>query len=97
MSLVVLLAFACHRITRFVIDDKLISEFRIWLHLRILGDGKSKLRAKLHELISCYWCLSVWVAGGVVLVADQFTSVPLPWLTVLAVSSGALVVNNLVD
>lgn len=97
MWLIILLALACHRVTRFVIADSLIADFRIWLHLRILGDGTSKVRAKFHELISCFWCLSVWVAGALVLVVDQFAVVPLPWLTVPAVSSAALVVYNLVD
>lgn len=95
--LLILLSLATWRVTRFAISDNLIHGFRLWLHYRILGDGKRAWRAKLHELITCWWCLSVWVAAGVVAVVDQFTIVPLPWLMWLAVAGGAMAVHGLVE
>jgi hypothetical protein len=34
----------------------------------------------LGDLVSCCYCAGVWVAGGLVLVADWVGSVPAPWL-----------------
>ncbi len=47
---------------------------RDWV-LRKLGDDHW-----FSYLITCMWCVSIYVSGAVVLVTDRFVSVPLPWL-----------------
>lgn len=31
-------------------------------------------------LWTCPWCMSIWVAAGLVALAERWTNVPLPWL-----------------
>ena len=98
MWLTVLMALATYRVARFLVDDGLIVEPRIWLHTRLLMSAEnSRLAYKLHELVSCYWCLTVWISAGVVVSVDQFTSVPLPWLQWLAVAMLAMTVGQVSD
>lgn len=77
------LAVAClatFRITRFVTHDKLTTPARAWLMRR-------NHKSYLTYFVYCTWCVSIWVAGGVVLVLDRFATVPLPWAVVLTASA----------
>ena len=47
------------RITRFVVKDTLASSFRIWVADRFGEESKPAY------LVTCSWCTSMWVAGGV--------------------------------
>ncbi len=47
------------RITRFVVKDTLAAGFRIWV-----ADHFGE-ESKLAYLVTCSWCTSIWVAGGV--------------------------------
>lgn len=86
----VLDALAVWRIVRFVQRDSLIEEPREaminrWGHLKIM------------ELVTCPWCLSIWVAAGVVLARAV---APRLWGKIargLAFSAGAGVITGLVD
>lgn len=98
MSLIVLLSLATYRITRLIVEDTIWHTWRVRLHAAILGSGKQRLwRDKLHELISCPFCISVWVAAAVVAATDAFTSVPLPFAAWGAVAAGALVTWRIVE
>lgn len=64
------------------IDPKIsISGKRTWPAMRLAAYG-----------IECDWCMSVSVSGTLTLVTTHFASVPLPWLTWLAVSSVAALI-----
>jgi hypothetical protein len=54
-------ALAVHRLTRLAQDDEVwpVPELRE-ASLRRVGDGRWA------DLASCPWCVSVWIAGGVV-------------------------------
>lgn len=45
-------------------------------------------------LLECPWCMSAWIGGGVVLVADLCTSVPVPFLVWIAASSVTGLIGN---
>ena len=94
--LTVLMALVTFRVARFLVDDGLIVEWRISLHTRLLSSETAFAR-KLHELVTCYWCLTIWISAGVVASVDQFTSVPLPWLQWLAVAMLAMTVGQVSD
>ena len=75
--LIVLLSAAVYRVTRFLINDTLISEQRRWVKLKLMGNGDvGPVRVKLLDLLSCPYCLSVWVAAAGVLASQQFQSIP---------------------
>lgn len=89
LALIVCLALAVERCTRFVIKDTLWAEMRRNLHGRIIGDtatDESGWRSRLFELITCPYCLSIWFAAIAVALADIFVSVPLPALAWLSVA-----------
>ena len=98
LQLVVVLSLVCYRITRFIVKDTIIDGFRIWLHTVILGRKPALWREKLGELISCPFCISVWIAAALAVVADYFVpSVPLPVFQWLAVAAGTLVIWRIVE
>ena len=88
----VLDAIAVWRIVRFVQRDSLIEKQREWV---INNWGGGYLR--LGELLQCPWCLSIWVAAGVVITRRL---APRLWGMIargLAFSAGAGVITGLVD
>lgn len=52
-------ALAVYRVVRLLQEDTILDRPRGWVERRIEGH-------KSAELLTCPWCLSVWVAGGVV-------------------------------
>lgn len=97
MTLIILLSLAVYRVTRFVILDTIIAHQRIWLLNKILGRKPRGWREKIHELLQCPFCLSVWLAGASVALGDRWVSVPLPWLAWLGVCTGTVVVWRFVE
>jgi len=85
VTLLVVLALATYRVTRFLILDDLIERPRIWVYMRL------SRWPKVLELAGCPWCLSVWIAGALTAVAAVASSVPLPVLSWLAVAGGAMI------
>lgn len=73
--LLVLDALATWRLTRLLIDDSIT----FWLR-KPLVEGRGP--AWLADLMTCPWCLSIWIATGVV-VAQVL--VPGQWIYVAAV------------
>jgi hypothetical protein len=73
----VILAFATYRIARFLVLDTLIDgprdKFHDWL---TKPESLSVWRLKLAELLTCPYCITVWVAAGVTvfwsLVVDEW-------------------------
>jgi len=51
----------------------------------------------LAELISCRWCASVWVGGGVTLVTWLWIGLPVPLLVWALTASGAAWLLHLED
>ena len=91
LLITLLLSAAVYRATRFLILDTLINEQRRWVKLKLMGNGDvGVVRMKLLDLLSCPYCLSVWVAMASVVIANQFVAIALPALVWLAVCTGSL-------
>lgn len=97
LQLTILLSLVTYRVTRFVVKDTIIEGTRIWLHTFILGKKPKLWREKLQELISCPFCISVWISAATVAVTDRYVSVPLPVFQWLAVAAGTLVIWRIVE
>ena len=75
ITTLVVYGLALFRLTRFVTTDKVSQAARLWLRkvgYRTTGDRLvvlNRLAAWLFRLVSCNWCVSVWIAGPVVLLA----------------------------
>lgn len=78
----VLVCLATFRATWFVTVDDFppIAKFRAWVTQRF---GES---SAISYLVTCLWCVSVWLGAGITVLTDLFVSVPLP-LLVWAASS----------
>lgn len=71
---VALYALAITRVTVFVTKDSMTKPFRRWLDKQL-----SPLGIWLHDLLTCPWCLSVWVAAAAVALVVTFGWLA-PWL-----------------
>lgn len=58
---------------------------QVWVH-RSKADWSPHW---LGELITCPWCASAYVSGGLTALTDVVHGVPVPWLTALAVWAGS--------
>lgn len=97
LSLIAFLSLVSYRVTRFVVIDTIWEDTRRKLHIKVLGYQPRRWRDKLHELLTCPYCISVWIAAGTVIVADWFASVPLPVLSVPAVAAGTVVLWRVIE
>lgn len=95
MWLTVTLSLVTYRVARLIRDDLIFDAPRARLYGWLITGGW--LRRKLHELISCSFCLTIWIAAGAVLLTLPFASVPLPVWTWLASAAGSLIVWYIVE
>ena len=98
----VIYMLATYRATRLIVTDSVWAEARRRLLAKILGQEHRWWRAKLHELLQCPYCISVWVAFAVVLAGPQVGEQITPRfldviLSTLAVAGGAMVVWRFVE
>lgn len=97
----VILSAATYRVARFLILDTLIENLRIRVHTWLTNpESISVTRLKVAELITCPWCLTVWVALAVVTFWSLVVVDWIGWAFLLvwpAVSAGSLVFWTYVD
>lgn len=90
------------RVTRFLVDDDLIGgtrdRLKEWLDRPRVG-WRNTLAEKGWFLVTCPWCVGVYVSAGVLLGARLFAlhSIPMPVYTWLAVAGFAMVPYNYLD
>lgn len=107
----VILVGVVWRVTRFIVADDLIAGTRKkvtdWLELRpapnreeyTKGFSKDLLAYKGWTLITCPWCVSIYVSAGTLILTRIFVldSIPMPVWTWLAVAAFSLVPYNYLD
>jgi hypothetical protein len=77
---------ACYRLTRLFTADEITKPIRIWAHNRNPWAG---------YLISCDWCLSIWLAPLIAIPLTQWPENPL--ILVLFASLGLSAVTGLLS
>lgn len=97
--LYLLLALATHRATRLLVEDELplvkVPRDKVTDYFGqydqagrlVAGRRLGRLGWSIAYLVGCPWCMSVWVATGLVFAVGAVTSVPLPWLAIAVASS----------
>lgn len=84
-------SFFVWRVTRYLMRDSMLEETRFKVEHYFGSRSDRFLYRKINELISCPWCVSVWVAGGLT-VAWRLTEgdgVGWFWTVVLWVATAA--------
>jgi hypothetical protein len=92
---VALIALATHRLTLLVVEDRVTRRPRDFLQLRFERAYEKRTGTVSDQewlsagayLLSCRWCMSIYVGGAVIAATAYFTSVPSPVLVWLAASS----------
>jgi hypothetical protein len=77
---------ATFRVSRLITHDEILAAPRMWVI--------DRAPTPLAYFVQCTWCVSVWVAGGVVVVLDQWATVPLPWAVILTASAVTGIVES---
>ncbi len=96
LTIIAVLSLATYRITRFAILDSLVEEPRTAV-LRWLTSKPGVVRGKAHDLLTCPYCLSVWVAAALTASVASLIDTPLPLLVWLAASGGTMTVWRFVE
>lgn len=60
----IIAVFATYRVTQLVVEDRITEPAREWL-LGWLRNRRSRFAAWVHDLITCVFCVSVWVSLAV--------------------------------
>jgi hypothetical protein len=90
----VLVILATARVVRFVCDDYLSKDFRLWV-LNKFGDD-----SKISYLVHCRWCVAIWVCAAVVPFSwfgtgHLWAQIPITILAVALVAPAVLSINEL--
>lgn len=78
------MALTSYRLTRLLVIDKFPPI--LWLREKLTGNDEYHVEPAswvpfwLEYLAGCYWCVGVWVSGGVTLVTALTTDLPYPLL-----------------
>lgn len=84
----IVLTFAVARVTRLIVDDKISLPIRRWVLAKSGEDGW------FFYLVSCPWCMGVWVAAGMTTVTylwpSKIWAIVLSFLAVAQVASTLL-------
>lgn len=96
----VVLAAVVYRVARFLILDELINEWRDALHGK-LADHPNKTTIKLQLLMTCPFCLTIWIS--ILVTLAWFLGPTADWpgwawpYYMLAVATGSLVFWRILD
>lgn len=84
-------ALATYRLTKLVIDDEILREPRNVIMDRIQASSHP-LAPKAYYFMTCPWCVSIWAAGGLLLLHKVSPNLAAVITTILAASgvSGVL-------
>lgn len=87
-----LLALATYRVVRLGLYDRITERPRdaIYAWLTIGAVKGNKAKAWLLDLLTCQWCVGIWVSFAVVIGLAAYQSLPFDWRTVLQVFVVAL-------
>lgn len=75
-------ALACHRLTRLVTEDVIFNKWRAKIY-----EKWPPTEDKWSYVLTCPWCASVWLAGGIVAARSLFPKAWTPAAKLLALSS----------
>ena len=78
-------ALACYRLTRLVVADGITEPIRD----RIITKRDGSTREWWEQLLTCRWCVGVWVAFGVMVARTELTDVWSPVAYALAIACAA--------
>lgn len=95
--ILLILSLTTYRVTRFLLLDTLIESQRVWVYNAVLGKRPGAIRNKIHELITCKFCLSIWIAAGAVATTERYVDLHLPVFLWLASAAGSLVVWRMAE
>lgn len=94
---VILLGLVTYRVSRFIVLDSLIDAQRDWAFAK-LETRTSWWAEKLYELITCPYCITIWVAAGATVATRMFVgSFPMPVWVWLGAATVSLVAWRIVD
>lgn len=108
--LFVLMCLVSFRLTWFIVEDSFpLMEASREVFIKLQQKAKIRNNPVTHEreyygwkswpaeLITCYWCVSVWVSALVIALTNEFTSLSLPFLWWGAVAGGSALICKIAD
>lgn len=103
-TLILIGALVTWRVTRFIVADDLIAGIRQkvidWVApQRPLHPGRNFLFGKAFTLVTCAWCVSIYVSAGYLLLSRWLVvdSIPVPMWTWLAIGALSIVPYQFAD
>lgn len=96
LTFIIIASLITYRITRLAIDDTILDTPRIWFHQLLIG-RTGKFRIWFYNLITCKYCLSVWIAAAVVAILNIWLPVAVPVAMWPAAAAGSLIVWKIAE
>lgn len=87
----IIISLATFRITRLILLDALLEDFRDWVW------KKKPLGTKFGYLFTCHWCMSVWVASLLVVCYTIIPMVTVVVSSIFAVSAVSGLIASRLD
>ncbi|MFP4402540.1 MAG: DUF1360 domain-containing protein [Candidatus Nanoarchaeia archaeon] len=94
LLIIVLMALATQRLTRFIMKDKIVQSIRDGIKRK---SATNSFFYTINELIVCSWCTSMWAALFIIIVYYSFPLLSIPLLIVLSISSIASIIQALLS
>ena len=95
--LIVILSLVVYRVARFIVLDTLVEVTRSKAYMWLLSRERPIFH-KIHELLSCPYCITIWVSAATVLTYDiAVDPMPMPVFVWLAVAAGSLIPWRIID
>ncbi len=86
--LLILEILATLRLTRLIIEDYLVDDIRQWIL------NKFPNNTKVRYFFTCPWCVSIWVATGLLVIKRVYPEIYKELVTMLALSAATGIVYD---
>ncbi|OGX68721.1 MAG: sporulation protein [Paenibacillus sp. RIFOXYA1_FULL_44_5] len=103
-----ILVLASYRLTRLIVFDKITSFIRRpffdeqfqenenGVIVAVIEEKGGRVRAFMRELLSCYWCVGIWMSIVIAAAYLLFPTVSFPVMLVLALAGAAGIIESFV-
>lgn len=109
LSIIIIIGFATFRLTRLIVFDKLMETLRTPFFDEVIEENdlgekeiylipkKSGIRHWIGELLSCYWCVGIWVSAFLVFMYWIFPTIGGALIVIMAIAGIGSIIETAIS